>query len=426
MEGLTYLEDSTIKTCDELFLSFTDEVLLEHLPSLGVMRIHNCTKLVSLTALEEEDQLQLGLPFKLRDCEIRNCQDMESLPKEMMYNNTYLEKILIEGCTSLTNFAIGQLPPTLKRLCISKCTNMVILVDEDDINNYGSNTSLLEYLDISDCPSLKSLTSSGELPELPATLKFLYIRNCEKLESIAKSFHLNSSLEGIIIASCENLKSLPKGIHNLNHLNDIYISECPILDSFPDGGLLPTNLKLLNIFKCDKMRALPNCTHNLTSLQTLRIWECPSIVSFPEVDFLTNLTSLGIHDMMSLNKAFFEWGLCKLTSLKELKIGGGSSHLVSFPEMMLPTSLIGLRIASFPNLKYLSSKIFQDLASLQRLSICKCKKLKSFPEDGLPPSLLELVISNCPLLKERCKKNQGREWFKIAHIPALILVEESR
>jgi Leucine-rich repeat (LRR) protein len=174
MEGLTYLEDSTTKTCDEPFYSFTDEVLLEHLPSLGVMRIHNCTKLVSLTAKEEEDQLQLGLPFKLRDFVIRDCEDMESLPKEMKYNNTYLENILIEGCTSLTNFAVGQLPPTLKRLCIQRCTNMVILVDGDDINSYGSNTSFLENLSISDCPSLKSLTSSGELPT--ATLKFLYIR----------------------------------------------------------------------------------------------------------------------------------------------------------------------------------------------------------------------------------------------------------
>jgi hypothetical protein len=237
------------------FLSPTSEVLLEHLPSLGVMRIHNCTKLVSLTAKEEEDQLQLGLPFKLRDFKIKDCEDMESLPKEMKYNNTYLEKILIEGCTSLTNFAVGQLPPTLKQLYIERCTNMVILVDGDDINSYGNNTSVLESLDISDCPSLKSLTSSGELPT--ATLKFLYIWNCEKLESIAKSFHPNSSLEKINIDILSSLKSLPKGIHSLNHLGDIYISECPILDSFPDGGLLPTNLRSLRFSIVRKCRSCP-------------------------------------------------------------------------------------------------------------------------------------------------------------------------
>jgi Leucine-rich repeat (LRR) protein len=416
MEGLTYLEDSTTKTHDEPFHFSSREVRLEHLPSLGVMRIHNCTKLVSLTAKEEEDQLQLDLPFKLRDFKIKDCEDLKSLPKEMMYNKPYLEKINIHGCTSLTNFAVGQLPPTLKQLHITRCTNMVILVDGDDINSYGNNTSLIEELDISDCPSLKSLTSSGELP---ATLKFIYVWNCEKLESIAKSFHLNSSLEFIHIDSCANLKSLPKGIHSLNHLDRIYISECPILDSFPDGGLLPTSLRSLSIFNCEKIQVLPNCTHNLTSLQKLEIWECPSIVSFPEVDFLTNLTSLSIHDMASFNEAFFEWGLCKLTSLKRLKIGGGSSHLVSFPEMKLPASLIRLEIACFPNLKYLSSKGFQDIDSLEELDIRNCKKLKSFPKDGLPPSLLRLFIDQCPLLKEQCKKDKGREWLKIAHIPIM-------
>jgi hypothetical protein len=237
------------------------------------------------------------------------------------------------------------------------------------------------------------------------------------LESIAKSFHPNSSLEFIYIASCQSLKSLPKGINNLSHLGEIYISECPILDSFPDGGLLPTNLKHLVILNCEKMQVLPNCTHNLTSLQKLEIWKCPSIVSFPEVGFLTNLTSLFIHDMTSFNEAFFEWGLCKLTSLKELKIGGGSSHLMSFPEMMLPASLISLEIECFPNLKYLSSKGFQDIDSLEHLVIRNCKKLKSFPKDGLPRSLLRLFIYQCPLLKEQCKKDKGREWFKIAHIP---------
>jgi hypothetical protein len=41
----------------------------------------------------------------------------------------------------------------------------------------------------------------------------------------------------------------------------------------------------------------------------------------------------------------------------------------------------------------------------------------SFPKDGLPPLLQQLHIANCPLLKEHCKKDQGREWSKISHIP---------
>jgi hypothetical protein len=414
------LRELSIRWCPKLLGK-----LPNHLPSLKNIVIYECRQLVvSISSFPELCKLViegsegvvhgLDLPSKLRNIVIQKCEVLECLHKAMMYNNTYVEDIHISECTSLLYFAIGQLPPTLKRLYINKCTNMVILVDGDDINSCGNNTSLLEYLEISDCPFLKSLTSSLELP---ATLQHLKIWNCKKLELIAKSFHHNSALEVIEISSCENFKSLPMGICNLNHLDRIYISKCPILDSFPDRGLLPTSLKELTISKCEKMQALPNCIHNLTSLQKLKIWECPSIVSFPEVGFLTNLTSLSIHNLVSFNEDFFERGLYKLTFLKELAIYGGSSHLMSFPEMMLPSSLISLSIECFPNLEYLSSKGFQFLNSLEKLFIRNCEKLTSFPEYGLPDSLLQLYIIGCPLLGERYKKDQGQDWFKIAHIP---------
>jgi hypothetical protein len=391
--------------------------LLQNLPCLHLMEIYDCSKLVSLVAKEVEEQLQLGLPSKLREIEIKNCKVLKSLPKPMMY----VEYIHISGCTSLTYFAISQLPPTLKRLWIDHC-NMLNLVDGDDVNNCSSNTPLLESLDIAYCPSLISLTSTEELP---ATLKELKIENCKKLELIAENFHHNSSLEVIRIRSCENLKSLPMGIQSLSHLDKIFIYDCPTLVSFPDKGLFPANLRSLSTLKCEKMQVLPNCILNLTSLQELDIRKCPSIsVSVSEVGFPPNLTSLSIDDMVSFNKAFCEWGLYKLTSLKQLTIYGGSSYLVSFSEMMLPASLTHLIIEDFPNLKCLSSKGFQDLASLEYLQISNCEKLTSIPEHGFSPSLLYLYILNCPLLKDRCKKDRGPDWFKIAHIPCVLIEPE--
>jgi hypothetical protein len=413
MEDLTNVEDLTIETCEELSPLWSNDVgLLQNLPCLRLLKISYCSKLVSLVAKEVEEQLQLGLPSKLREIEIKNCKVLKSLPKPMMY----VEYIHISGCTSLTYFAISQLSPTLKRLRIDHC-NMLNLVDGDDVNSCSSNTSLLEFLHIKDCPSLISLTLTEELP---ATLKQLEILNCKKLESIAKSFHHNSSLEVIHIVYCENLKSLPMGIQSLSHLDEISIDDCQTLVSFPDKGLLPANLRSLTIVGCEKMQVLPNCILNLTSLQELEITKCPSINVFvSEVGFPTNLTSLYIDDMVSFNEAFFEWGLYKLTSLKELEISGGSSHLVSISEMMLPASLTSLTIVDFPNLKCLSFKDFQDLASLKHLVIGNCEKLMSFPEHGFSPSLVDLHIFNCPLLKDRCKKDRGPEWFKIAHIPCV-------
>ncbi|KAM3685487.1 hypothetical protein ACJW31_11G121500 [Castanea mollissima] len=404
MSEFTCQTEGPIQGLEKLVSLWSNDVGLQHLRSLRVLKISTCPKLMSLVAEEVEEQLQLGLPSTLREIEIINCNALVSLPKAMI-------------CDSLTSFAIGQLPPTLKRLKIDRCMNMMILLDEEDINYFCSNKSLLEYLEAIECPSLKSLTSSGELP---ATLKQLHISSCQNLESIAKRLHNNSSLERISVSDCDNFKSLPMGIHTLSFLDEIHIWNCPSLVTLSDGGLLPTSLKVLWIFGCKNIQALPKRIHNLTSLQELNIWECPGIVKFPKQGFPTNITSLFICDL-NFSPILFKWGLDRFTSLRQLNIKGGCPNLVSFPEMMLPASLTSLTIQIFPNLKSLSSKGLQILTSLEYLSIYQCKRLKSFPKDGLPPSLLELHIQRCPLLKERCKKFVGQEWSKIALIPCVQL-----
>ncbi|KAK3199380.1 hypothetical protein Dsin_022795 [Dipteronia sinensis] len=92
--------------------------------------------------------------------------------------------------------------------------------------------------------------------------------------------------------------------------------------------------------------------------------------------------------------------------------------------MLLPSSLTELIIARFLNLRYLSSKGFQNLTSLESLRIRDCPKLTSFPEAGLPSSLLQLYINDCPLLKKQCKRYKGLEWSKIAHIPCVKMDEK--
>ncbi|XP_059461499.1 putative disease resistance protein At3g14460 [Corylus avellana] len=450
LEGLAHVEYLNIENCEELTHLWSNDVgLLQSLPRLRYLKIGNYQKLYHLVD-EAKEQPKQGMPS--------THNGMEFLPKEIMYNNTCIERIEISGCDSLKHFAIGQLPPTLKRLCIQNCKSMIILLDEDDANSCNTSTSLLEFLEIWKCPSLKFLTSSVELlatlkhldvkdcgklvsiakseelpatlqhltiwncgqlesiaksEELPATLQQLNIKYCRQLESIAKSFHHNSSLEKIKIWRCENLKSLPTGIHTLSHLDTIDIYNCPTLVSFPDGGLLPSNLRELTIF--DNDMALPNCIHNITSLQKLTI---SGVSSFSEEGFPANLTSLEIV-YCNITEALLEWGLHRLTSLQHLYIQGGCPNVESFPKKTLPASLATLAISCFQNLKYLSS--LRDLASLQRLEIYFCKNLTSFPEDGLPPSLQKLIIEMCPLLKKHCKKDQGREWSKIAHIPCVVI-----
>jgi hypothetical protein len=412
LKGLTEVKNLNIDICEELTPLWSNGTgLLQSLPCLRVLTIHNDKKRVSL-AEEVKEQPNEGMSS--------TNHGMGSLAKEIMYNNMCLEKIVIDGCDSLTHIARGQLPPTLKRLYIQNCKNMLILLDEDDANRCSTSTSLVELpatlqqLRIENCGKLVSIAKSEELPaslqqlcirkcgqlesiakseELPTTLQQLIIWGCGQLESVAKSFHHNSSLKSIYIGDCKNLKSLPTDIHTLSHLDTIDIRDCPALVSFPDGGLLPSNLRMLWIIGD---MALPNYIHNLTSLQELYIWRnSPNVVSvvssFSEEGFPANLTSLTIGNC-NFTEALLEWGLHRLTSLQHLRIRGGCPNVESFPEKMLPASLTTLWIGRFPNLKYLSS--LQSLTSLESLDIEECENLTSFPEDGLPPSLLNFISSS--------------------------------
>jgi hypothetical protein len=411
--GFMNVESLRIAYCEELTPLWSNDVgLLKPLPCLSFMIVDNCQKLVSLMAEEVKEQPQQGMSST------RN--DTKSLPKALMYNNKCLERIDINKCDSLTHIATGQLPPTLKRLQIRNCENIRILLDENDTNSScSSSTSLLENLNIVRCPSLKSLTSSGELP---ATLKSVFIQSCKMLESVAKSYRQNSSLEIIDIYGCENLKfltssgelpatlknvsirycqmleSVATSFHQNSSLEIIDIKRCENLKSLPDEGLLPCKLRVLKISNCEKMRALPNCIHSITSLRELKIKKCPGVESFPGEGFPTNLTSLEIRDC-NIIEALLERGLQKLTSLHHLQFGGGCPDLVSFPEMTLSASLTSIHISNLPNLKYLSSKGFRHLSSLKTLRIGWCEKFMSFPDDGLPPSLTSLHIRNLPNLK---------------------------
>ena len=83
---------------------------------------------------------------------------------------------------------------------------------------------------------------------------------------------------------------------------------------------------------------------------------------------------------------------------------------------MLPLSLTILKIKDCRNLKKLDYRGLSRLSSLKELSLHNCQILQCLPEEGLPESISQLNIKDCPLLKQRCKKQEGEDWEKIAHI----------
>ncbi|KAH9750228.1 putative disease resistance RPP13-like protein 1 [Citrus sinensis] len=401
------------------------------LSSLREIEIYKCSSLVSFP--------EVALPSKLKIIEIEGCDALKSLPEAWMCDtNSSLETLYIEHCRTLTYLAGVQLPRSLKRLDILSCDNIRTLTVEEGIQSSSSSSSnrrytssLLEKLEIRDCPSLTCIFSKNELPatleslevgNLPPSLKSLFVWYCPKLESIAERLDNNTSLETINISGCENLKILPSGLHNLGQLQEIEIWECENLVSFPEGGLPCAKLSKLRIYGCERLEALPKGLHNLTSLQQLTIGgELPSL----EEDGLpTNLHSLHIWGNMEIWKSMIERGrgFHRFSSLRHLTIEGCDDDMVSFPledkrlgtALPLPASLTSLRIVDFPNLERLSSSIV-DLQNLTHLNLVDCPKLKYFPEKGLPSSLLQLSIYRCPLMEEKCRKDGGL----LTHIPSV-------
>jgi hypothetical protein len=229
MHGLVKVENLTIDDCKELTSMWQDKLMY-----LVALDIRSCPSLITL-----------NLMSTIRTLTIKGCSALQSLP---ISNCTCLEYATIEECNSLTFIFGGQLPSTLKRLEIRSCENLQLVVDEGEASSSSSllmneenlNTSVLEQLKIWDCPSLKCLSSRGDLPatlkileiercseltslsssgQLPTALKHLYLRICPKLESVADKLHNNVSLERLEIWHCKKLKSLPEGLHKLCHLS---------------------------------------------------------------------------------------------------------------------------------------------------------------------------------------------------------------
>ncbi|XVF18941.1 hypothetical protein REPUB_Repub11eG0067100 [Reevesia pubescens] len=449
---LTKVEYLKINGCKELRpLSHGELGLLVHLTSLHNLKICKCPQLVSLEEeeVEEEQLLQLGKLCNIEFLKIKGCERLKGLPKVLHFLQ-FLREMEIRECPNIVSLSKNNFPPAMKKLKIRECENLQECLLDEGENMCITNTSLLKHLDIRACPSLiclslptsrlqhlkvwncPKLTSLSSSGMLHIGLKQLHIYDCPQLESIAQAIHKNACLESISISCCENVKTLPRGLGKLNHLQKITIEDCPNLVSLAESGLSTANLTELSISNCEKLEALPNWIHNLTSLQRLVLVSCSAEISFPEEGLPTNLKSLYISPSPKFWRSLLlEWGLHRLTSLKEAYIfGDGCSDVVSFPQeeeelgMMLPPSLTFIRIANFENLKCLSSKGFQDLTSLQRLWLENCPKLTSLPEKDMLLSLFQLVIDECPLLKEGCKRDKGREWSKIAHIPFVSIHHE--
>ncbi|KAK9938862.1 hypothetical protein M0R45_015578 [Rubus argutus] len=179
------------------------------------------------------------------------------------------------------------------------------------------------------------------------------------------------------------------------------------------------HLRTLEIGDCSKLRSLPREMHTLLpSLTRLSIRKCPKLEPFPEEALPSKLESLEIWSCEKLIGNLKQWGLSTLASLRFLSVSF-EGFADPFPdEGLLPTTLTRLFICGISKL---DGKGFRQLTSLKQLQIADCSELQCLPEEGLPTSLSSLYIYGCPLLEQRCQRETGEDWPKIAHIKAITI-----
>lgn len=367
---------------------------------------------------------------------------------------------------------LGDLP-SLRILEISQMKNVKCLGSKFyHVNTSTKVTSIVPFpslkkLFLKDMPNL--LQWMEVFPSFPC-LEELRIINCPKLKVTPNIFPLlkvsdfsrnNSltisvvpSLTHITICDCPELMFLPEGLlqSNTNVLQFIEIFNCPkleiIIPNEKEVGppLVLPSLESLVIHGCPILRSLPNLW-GWTSLKTL-VLSIPKECKSPPEGFqcLTMLEELRIGPLF---KSLPEGFQC-LTMLKELTLGTFSKELDYFPrveDLQHLVSLSSLWICGWPKLKTLPNQLKQltglaylyidhfdglvalpdwlgNLASLQNLHIYNCKSLMYLPEEEVMRRLTSLNVLrfiSCPLLKERCAKERGVEWHKIAHIPFLFI-----
>jgi hypothetical protein len=317
------------------------------------------------------------------------------------------------------------------------------------LSGWVSSLSNLVRISIRNCKWCQHIPPLDRFP----FLECLCLQNLSALEYISNdaSEVSSSSLQRLWLVALPKLRGwwrMREGVtteHEQNYnlplfpsfpsLSRLHIHNCPIRSIMADvaqgsqttpssSSLFSTlsKLKYLTLSVLEELEYLPEeWLQNLTSLKFLSISCCPKlqISMSPLFQHLASLEYLEISDCKELISNEDEEGAQCLgpTTLRHLQIKEVRNSVSLPKELRQATALQLLNIEKCPSLESLPEWI-ADFTSLSRLQIYECDNLISLPEGmHFLTSLHYLTIARCPRLEERCKKEIGEDWPKIAYIP---------
>ncbi|KAL1209282.1 Disease resistance protein TAO1 [Cardamine amara subsp. amara] len=219
--------------------------------NLQELYLSECTSLVELP-------FSIGNATNLETLNLNGCSSLVELPFSIG-NATNLKTLYLNGCSSLVElpFSIGNLHK-LENLYLQWCLELKTL----PIN---INMESLDYLDLSDCWSLKSF------PEISKNIRFLNLIRT-------------------------SIKEVPLSIRSWSRLTDLHMSYTENLKEFPYIHNIITKLHLRNT----DFQELGSWVRGFSSLHELVLKGMKNLVSLPQLP--DSISVLDAQDCESLEK----------------------------------------------------------------------------------------------------------------------------
>ncbi|KAL5537883.1 hypothetical protein UlMin_046155 [Ulmus minor] len=244
----------------------------------------------------------------LREIVLLCCNHLTQLPD--LSRASKLESLNLEECRSLKKFP--QLPKTMKEFRLN------YLDIEEVYSSSFESLSSLSVLEIRECKRLKSFPTKIYLK----SLREMNLRGCSKLEIFPEIEEPMENLmelyldRTLFLNDCKELQHLPNTIYKLYHLKFLYIRNCSKLNIFPEIEEPMENLLELRLDRT-AIKELPRSIKNLVNLRELFLNDCKELQHLPNtICKLYHLAEFSFVNCSKLNVGFLDATGC--ISLEEV------------------------------------------------------------------------------------------------------------